>query len=394
MNNVTLNFSRDEYAQRLAQVRQSMAERGIDLLLSHDPSNISWLTGYDGWSFYTPQCVIIGGLGEPVWYGRGIDANGARRTVYMDEAQIVGFGDVYVMNPPHHAMDHLSATVLPERGWASGTIGVEMDNYYYTARGHAALVKGLPNATLVDATGLVNWCRKVKSPQEIEYMRVAGRIVSKMHQVIREKIEVGLPKHLLTAEIYHAGITGVDDLAGDYPAIVPMLPSGIDASAPHLTWDARPMKAGEATFFEISGCYKRYHCPLSRTIYLGAPDASYMKAEAAVLESLESGLAMAKPGIRFGDIATSLQQTFAQHGFNRGDARCGYPIGLSYPPDWGERTYSLRPTDDTLLEAGMTFHFMPGLWMDTWGMETTESVLVTATGCESLANVSRATFIK
>lgn len=45
-------------------------------------------------------------------------------------------------------------------------------------------------------------------------------------------------------------------------------------------------------------------------------------------------------------------------------AHCGYPIGLSYPPDWGERTIFLRPEDRTVLEPGMTFHFMPGLWMD------------------------------
>jgi len=43
------------------------------------------------------------------------------------------------------------------------------------------------------------------------------------------------------------------------------------------------------------------------------------------------------------------------------DNRTGYPISLSYPPDWGERTMSLRPGDTTVLEAGMTFHFMTGL---------------------------------
>ena len=129
MHGIELSFSREEYAQRLATVRQSMAAQGIDTLLSHDPSNISWLTGYDGWSFYTPQCVIVGPVGDPIWYGRGIDANGARRTVYMDETNICGFDDHYVMNPPHHAMDYLNTNILPERGWASGVIWVEMDNY-------------------------------------------------------------------------------------------------------------------------------------------------------------------------------------------------------------------------------------------------------------------------
>ena len=228
-------FSQEEYLDRQLKTRKSMNALNVEVLIVYDPANMFWLTGYDGWSFYTPQCVIVGPVGDPIWYGRGIDANGARRTVYMDETNICGFDDHYVMNPPHHAMDYLSTNILPERGWASGVIGVEMDNYYYSARSHAVLVKGLPQAKLLDITGLVNWCRKVKSPQEIEYMRVAGRIVNKMHHAIREKIAVGLPKHLLAAEIYHAGISGVDGLAGDYPAIVPILPSGVDASAPHLT---------------------------------------------------------------------------------------------------------------------------------------------------------------
>jgi ectoine hydrolase len=77
------------------------------------------------------------------------------------------------------------------------------------------------------------------------------------------------------------------------------------------------------------------------------------------------------------------------------DGRCGYSIGLSYPPDWGEHTVSLRSEDQTVLEAGMTFHFMPGLWMDDWGLEITESILIKEDGpAECLANVPRKLFIK
>jgi ectoine hydrolase len=71
-----------------------------------------------------------------------------------------------------------------------------------------------------------------------------------------------------------------------------------------------------------------------------------------------------------------------------------YSIGLSYPPDWGERTMSLRPTDSTVLQESMTFHFMPGLWFDDWGFEITESVLVTANGGECLASVPRKLLVK
>lgn len=95
----------------------------------------------------------------------------------------------------------------------------------------------------------------------------------------------------LVAEIYDAGTRGVDGIGGDYPAIVPLLPSGVEASAPHLTWDDRPMKKGEGTFFEIAGCYNRYHLPLSRTVFLGKPTQAFLDAEKATLEGMASASA-------------------------------------------------------------------------------------------------------
>ncbi|HEY9549345.1 MAG TPA: ectoine hydrolase DoeA, partial [Kiloniellaceae bacterium] len=69
-------------------------------------------------------------------------------------------------------------------------------------------------------------------------------------------------------------------------------------------------------------------------------------------------------------------------------------IGLSYPPDWGERTMSLRGGDVTELQPGMTFHFMTGLWLDDWGFETTESIVITDNGPRCLASVPRKIFVK
>ena len=82
-----------------------------------------------------------------------------------------------------------------------------------------------------------------------------------------------------------------------------------------------------------------------------------------------------------------------RHGIVK-DNRTGYSIGLSYPPDWGEHTMSLRSGDHTELCENMTFHFMPGLWMDTWGLETTESIVIGAKGPEFLSAVPRKLMIK
>jgi ectoine hydrolase len=55
---------------------------------------------------------------------------------------------------------------------------------------------------------------------------------------------------------------------------------------------------------------------------------------------------------------------------------------------------SLRPGDRTVLQPGMTFHFMPGIWQDDWGLEITESILITDTGAEALASTPRKLFVK
>ena len=389
-----LHFSRQEYDGRIARTRLAMEAAGIELLIVSDPSNMAWLTGYDGWSFYVHQCVVLCLTGEPVWFGRSQDANGAKRTAFMAESNIIGYPDHYVQSPERHPMDYLSAKIA-DRGWGRARIGVEMDNYWFSAAAFAALQQHLPEARFSDATALVNWQRAVKSEQELDYMRTAGKIVTKMHRRIAERVEPGLRKCDLVAEIYDAGLRydGAIGAGGDYPAIVPLLPSGSDAAAPHLTWDDAPMKAGEGTFFEIAGVHHRYHCPLSRTVFLGKPTQTFRDAEKAVLEGMEAGLTVARAGNTCEDVALAFFAVLKKYGISK-DNRTGYPIGLSYPPDWGERTMSLRPGDKTVLEKNMTFHFMTGLWMEDWGFEITESIVICDGAPECLADVPRRMLVK
>ena len=393
MPNPLPRFTRAEYDARLTKTREAMAARGIEVMIVTDPSNMAWLTGYDGWSFYVHQCVIVGPSGDPLWFGRGQDANGAVRTCWIPDDCVIGYPDHYVQSTERHPMDYLSAR-LTDRGWHKGRIGVEMDNYWFTAAAHRSLATHLPGE-LVDATALVNWQRLEKSAQELDYMRRAARLVEKMHQRIVDKIEPGLRKCDLVAEIYDAGLRFDPELGygGDYPAIVPLLPSGSDAAAPHLTWDDKSMKEGEGTFFELAGCYNRYHCPLSRTVFLGKPSQTFLDAEAATLEGMEAGLEAARAGNACEDVANAFFGVLKKHGIVK-DNRTGYPIGLSYPPDWGERTCSLRPGDRTELRPGMTFHFMTGLWMQDWGLEITESIAITDGAPECLASVPRQLFVK
>lgn len=392
MSEATLHFPLAEYQRRIAKTRSAMLARNLDLIIVSDPSNMGWLTGYDGWSFYVHQAVLLGLEGEPVWWGRGMDANGAKRTAFMNHDNIVGYADHYVQSPERHPMEQLSQ-VIGARGWSAKRIGLEMDNYWFSAKAYTTLQQNLSGAVLQDATGLVNWQRSVKSDLEVAFIRKAAKIVDAMHTTVFELVEPGLPKNVLIAEVQKQAILGADGNWGDYAAFVPMAPSGRDATAPHLTWDDRPFKKDEGTFFELGGCYRRYHAPLSRTVYLGKPPQKFLDAEKAVLEATSAGLAMAKPGRTCGDVADAFFDELNRHGFKK-DSRAGYSIGLSYPPDWGERSMSIRRGDRTVLEANMTLHFMPALWLDDGGLELSETILITPKGAECLCKTPRKLMIK
>ena len=388
-----LPFTPAEYERRLGKVRRAMVEQDIDVLFVEDPSNMAWLTGYDGWSFYVHQGVIVFHDADPIWWGRSQDANGAVRTVYMSDDRVLSYPDHYVQSTTLHPMEVLAA-ILRDHGYGNKRVGVELENYYFSAKAYLVMRRELPDAEFIDATGLVNWQRAVKSDEEVTFMRRAARISEKIVDGIMERVEPGLKKNDLVAEIYADAVRGVDDDWGEYPAIVPLLPSGSDAAAPHLTWDGRRFEEGQATFFEIAGCYRRYHAPFCRTVFLGKPPQHMLEAEKALVEGMEAGLEAARPGNRAGDVALALFGALEKAGIHK-DSRCGYPIGLSYPPDWGERTISFRKEDDTILEAGMTFHFMPGLWMSDWGLEITESILVRdGAAAECLCNRPRKLFVK
>lgn len=386
-------FTSAEYDRRIAKTRAAMEKAGLDAIFVTDPSNQAWLTGYDGWSFYVHQGVVLTGEGEPYWWGRNMDAQGALRTCWMRPDAIHGYHDDFVQTPLRHPMQVL-AGLLRRLGLEKARIGVEMDNYYYSARAHAVLVEELPDARFTDATSLVNWQRLVKSDEEIAFIRKAAGISAKVVRTAIDFARPGLRKNELVAEVLRAGIIGVGEDWGDYPAILPLTPSGADASAAHLTWNGAPMQEGEATFFELSGCYRRYHAPLCRTVFLGRPREAVLDVAKAQLEGIEAGLEAARPGNRTADISDAFMAVMAKYGIHR-EGRMGYSVGLSYPPDWGERTASIRGTDETVLQPNMTFHFMPALWMEDWGLETTETILIRENGAaETLAGVERKLFVK
>jgi ectoine hydrolase len=383
-----MSFATYEYKERIRKTKERMQQKGIDVLLITDPANINYLSGYDGWSFYVHQMlVVIIDEDQPMWIGREMDANAAKVTTWLYRDNIIPYPDDYIHSDIKHPMDFV-AGILKEIGQDNRSIGVEMENYYFTAKSYLQLKKGLPNAAFHDATLLVNWVRLIKSDAEIEYMKRAAVIAEKAMKAGIELIQEGVRECDVAAKIFHTQITGTEEFGGDYPAIVPLLPSGEKTSTPHLTWTDDRYKDGDAVIIELAGCYKRYHSPLARTVQIGKPNENLKTLSEVAVEGINACLEMIRPGIACEEIEETWRKTIEKSGFVK-ESRLGYSMGLNYPPDWGEHTVSIRKGDKTILQPNMTFHLIPGLWLDNYGFEVSESIRITENGCETFAKMPR-----
>jgi ectoine hydrolase len=386
-------FPDDEYARRLIRTRSRMTEAGLDVLLVTDPANMNYLTGYDAWSFYVPQAVIVPLQSvPPIWVGRGMDAQSAILTTTLPRENILSYADDYVESPVKHPMERI-ASVLAERRLAHARIGYESNAYFFTARNLQVLTHELPHARFLDADLLVNWVRTVKSPREIEVMRQAARIVENVMRVAIDAVAVGVRECDAAALISQAQIRGTDEFGGDAPANPPSILSAENAATPHASWSDRPFRRDTATCLELSGCRLRYHCAMSRTVYLGEPPDEMRRLAAATAEGMAEALAQVKPGVLCQDVELAWRQTINRAGFHK-PSRIGYSIGVNYPPNWADHTASLREGDMTVMEPNMTFHLMLGMWMEGWGFELSDTFRVTETGHEVLADFPRQLFVK
>ncbi len=386
-------FEKQEYKDRLKKVKISMQKKGIDLLVSHDPANMNYLTGYDAWSFYYAQCVLVHiNEDEPICFVRAQDGGGAYIKTYLQDKNIIEYDEKYIHTWPLHPYKYL-AEIIIKRKWDSLNIGLEMDSHYFTAFCYETLKKGLPNAKFLDSERLVNWVRVVKSNEEIKLMQSAARIVENGMRAAFKSINPGVRQCDAVADIQKALFNGTEKFGGDYPSITTLLPTGKGTSASHLTATDEKFVSGEATIIEIAGAYKRYHCPMARTVLLGEKDQKKIDTMKATNEALEAGIAVTKPGNTVDDVAQKFWGVLDKYKIKK-DSRTGYSIGIGYPPDWGEQTFNILKGDKTILQPNVTFHMIAVMQFGNWGVEASEAVRVTESGSELFCNLSRELHIK
>ncbi len=383
-------FESGEYARRQAAIRRAMAEASIDLLLITNPPSMNYCVGYDAWSFYVPQAVLLPLDAPPVWVGRAIDLECARHTAMLPEDALFGYDDSYLAKGRHGA--DFIAGIVRDRFPAARRIGVEMDSPYFTAQYHARLSAGLSDKTLIDADTLINWVRTIKSEAEIAVIRQAGEITDIAMRRAIDLVAPGVRQSEVAGAIYDALINGHPDFCGDVPDFQ-TLPMGSRTSAPHLTWTDERFESGSTCTLELGANRFRYHAPLARTVHVGRPPADMLNLAAVVEDGLGAALAAVRPGALACDVANAWNGVIRRAGIEK-PSRIGYSVGIGYPPDWGERTVSLIATDTTPLQENMVLHLMLGLWGRDSGYELSETFVIESSGPSCLSRIDRALAVK
>ena len=386
-------FTKEEYKERLKKVQNLMQEKGIDLLISHDTANMNYLTGYDAWSFYYAQCVIVHvNADEPICFVRAQDAGGAYIKTYLKNENIIVYEEKYIHTWPLHPYDRL-VELIKEKKWDKLNIGLEMDSHYFTAYCYEKIKQGLPNAELKDSERLVNWARVIKSDAEINLMKSAALISEKGMKTAFDSINPGVRQCDAVANIQKTLFSGTPEYGGDYASIATLLPTGKGTSASHLTHTQDKFVTGEATIIELAGVHKRYHVPMARTVLLGKAEQKKIDAMKATIEALEAGIAATKPGNTADDVAQKFWKVLDKYNIKK-ESRTGYSIGIGYPPDWGEHTLNISKGDKTILYPNVTFHMLAVMQFGDWGVEASEAVRVTDNGHELFCNMSKDIYVK
>lgn len=393
---IDLPFAVEEYTGRLRRVRAAASAVGIELLVVTDPKNLCYLTGYDSYSHYVPQALLVPVDDvPPVLVLRAQDVPGGRYRTWLPPDAVVGYPEDCVFGLGERSDGKkggrhpfaVVADVVAERGWGAGRLGAELDGTL-TPRELDLLRAGLPRAGLVAGDGIVERVRTVKSPAEVAVMREAAAIGDHAMRVAQEAIVPGAREADVAAAIYAALVRGTGELYGSTPA-QPYMAAGTRTNTSHLRWSGRAYERGVPIMVELGGHRHNYAAGLSRTFHLGEPTAAYRHVADTVTEGLHAVLGAITPGTRAEDVDAAWRRVVEPRGITKA-ARIGYSIGLSFPPAvWIDRTVSLAPGDRTELVENMMLHLMLAVWLDGGGYSFSETVRVGADGPELLSTMPR-----
>ncbi len=200
----------------------------------------------------------------------------------------------------------------------------------------------------------------IKTPEEIEKMRVAGRLAAEVLMMIEPYVKAGITTDELD-EICHNYIVNEQD-AIPAPLNYHGFPKSICTSVNHVICHGIPgsktLKDGDIINIDITVIKDEFHGDTSKMFHIGKTSIMAKRLTENAREAMLVGIAMVKPGIRLGDIGHAIQQHAEKQRFSIVREYCGHGIGRVFHEDPQVLHYG-SPDTGLTLEAGMTFTIEP-----------------------------------
>jgi len=246
----------------------------------------------------------------------------------------------------------------------------------------------------------------IKTPEEQEKMRIAGRLAGEVLQMIRPFVQPGVTTNELD-RICHDHIVN-EQQAIPAPLNYRGFPKSICTSVNHVVCHGIPgdkvLKKGDAVNIDITVIKDGFHGDTSKMFFIGEPPVAAERLARISHECMRIGIDMVKPGVQLGDIGHAIQQHAESLHCSIVREYCGHGIGREFHEDPQVLHYG-NPGTGILLETGMTFTIEPmvnagkrytKLLKDGWTVVTKDhslsaqwehTILVTETGHEVLTCV-------
>ncbi len=357
-----------EYADRLAAVRQQMDDRSLALCLISAPENIFYLTGLDHWGYFAPHLLIVPAVGEMTLVTREMErvtitnqVRNARFSGHADGQSVADIAGPILETLSLQGPDRLAvSTSAADRANGIFRIGFESWSSGLPFGLGGALMDSLPSALWLDVSGMVDDLRLVKSAAEQESVRKAARVSDAATAAAIEALRAGASEGEVAAECHRA----MFEAGGTYPGFGPFIRPASRLGEEHTSWGDGRFAEGEMVFLEIAGCVDRYNAPMGRVVFLGeAPDSARHMCGIAH-DAFDAVLAALQPGAKARDVYAAWQGVVDAAGLaHYRRHHCGYAVGIGFPPSWtgGNKVTGLRSDSDLMIQTGMTFHVMSWL---------------------------------
>jgi len=376
---MALHFTREEFAERKAKAIASLEANGLDGLLMFKQESMFWLTGYDTFGFCFFQCLYLDTDGRLMLFTRAPDLRQAQNTSLVEDIRI--WVDRADATPPGDLRDQLDT--LGARG---KRLGVEYASYGL----NAALGKQLDAAfdgyaALQDASTLIDLLRLVKSPAELDYVRVASELGDRALEEAHRLTGPGVDEGEILASMQGAVFKG----GGDYLGNEFIIGSGADALLCRYFTGRKVLGAQDQLTLEFGGAYRHYHACLMRTIPVGpVPDHQRHMFDACA-EALEACKEALRPGRPIGEVFDAHARVMDANGLRHARLNaCGYSLGAVFAPIWMDYPmfYHGNPVE---AQPGMVY-FLHMILMDSdaqLAMTLGETVIVTEGAPERLSRM-------